>query len=192
MALAPGTRLGPYKVTAQIGMGGMGEVWCATDTNLGRQVAIKILPDAFAHDPERLARFEREAKTLASLNHPNIAHIYGLEKADGIRALVMELVEGLTLAERIAQGPIPLGDALPIARQIAEALEAAHQEGIIHRDLKPANPAPSRGYGHPRLSPDGTRIATSPSKKWTSGSGIWRERPSRASPSMPGMTPLPC
>ena len=117
----------------------MGEVWCATDTNLARQVAIKILPDAFAHDPERLARFEREAKTLALLNHPNIAIIHGLEKADGIRALVMELVEGSTLADRIAQGPIPIDEALPIAKQIAEALEGAHEQGIIHRDLKPAN-----------------------------------------------------
>jgi serine/threonine-protein kinase len=147
MALAPGTRLGPYQVTAQIGMGGMGEVWCATDTNLGRQVAIKILPDAFAHDPERLARFEREAKTLASLNHPNIAQIYGLEKTDRVRALVLELVEGPTLAERIAQGPIPLDDALPIARQLSEALEAAHEQNIIHRDLKPSNI---------KLRPDGT------------------------------------
>jgi hypothetical protein len=117
----------------------MGEVYRALDTNLGRQVAIKILPDAFAHDAERLARFEREAKTLAALNHPNIAQIYGLEKADGIRALVMELVEGPTLADRIAQGPIPVDDALPLAKQIAEALEAAHEQGIIHRDLKPAN-----------------------------------------------------
>jgi len=125
----------------------MGEVWCATDTNLGRQVAIKILPDAFAHDPERLARFEREARTLASLNHPNIAQIYGLEKTDGLRALVMELVEGPTLADRIASGPIPVDEALPIARQIAEALEAAHEQGIIHRDLKPANV---------KLRPDGT------------------------------------
>jgi hypothetical protein len=139
VSLSPGTRLGPYEVTAQIGAGGMGEVWCATDTNLGRQVAIKILPDAFAQDPDRLARFEREAKTLASLNHPNIAIIHGLEKTDGIRALVMELVEGPTLADRIAQGPIPIDEALPIAKQIAEALEAAHEQGIIHRDLKPAN-----------------------------------------------------
>jgi serine/threonine-protein kinase len=117
----------------------MGEVWCATDTNLSRQVAIKVLPDAFAQDPDRLARFEHEAKTLASLNHPNIAQIYGLEKTDSIRALVMELVEGPTLADRIAQRPIPVDEALPIAKQIAEALEAAHEQGIIHRDLKPAN-----------------------------------------------------
>jgi serine/threonine-protein kinase len=139
LALIPGTRLGPYEITAQIGVGGMGEVWCATDTNLGRQVAIKILPDAFAHDPERLARFEREAKTLASLNHPNIAIIHGLEKADGMRALVMELVDGPTLTDRIAQGPTPIEQALPIAKQIADALEAAHEQGIVHRDLKPAN-----------------------------------------------------
>src|SRR6187431_2009931 len=117
----------------------MGEVWCATDTNLGRQVAIKVLPDAFAQDPDRLARFEREAKTLGSLNHPNIAIIHGLEKADGVRALVMELVEGDDLSQRIAKGVIPTDDALPIAKQITDALEAAHEQGIIHRDLKPAN-----------------------------------------------------
>jgi len=117
----------------------MGDVYRATDTSLGRQVAIKVLPDAFAHDPERLARFEREAKTLASLNHPNIAIIHGLEKADGIRALVMELVEGPTLEDRIRRGAIPIEEALGIAKQIAEALEAAHERGIVHRDLKPAN-----------------------------------------------------
>jgi Tol biopolymer transport system component len=117
----------------------MGEVYRAFDSDLGRQVAIKVLPDTFVDDPERIARFEREAKTLAALNHPNIAQIYGLEKADGRRALVMELVEGPTLADRIANGPIPVDEALPIARQIAEALEAAHEHGIIHRDLKPAN-----------------------------------------------------
>jgi eukaryotic-like serine/threonine-protein kinase len=139
VALTAGARLGRYEITAQIGVGGMGEVWCATDTNLGRPVAIKILPDAFAHDPDRLARFEREAKTLASLSHPNIAIIHGLEVADGIRALVMELVEGPTLEDRIAQGPIPIDEALPIATQIAEALEGAHEQGVIHRDLKPAN-----------------------------------------------------
>ncbi len=147
MALQAGTRIGPFEVIGQIGAGGMGEVYRATDINLTRQVAIKVLPDTFANDPERLARFEREAKTLASLNHPNIAQIYGFERADpstssgqaGVRALVMELVEGPTLADRIAQGPIPVDEALPIARQIAEALEAAHEQGIIHRDLKPAN-----------------------------------------------------
>jgi len=139
MALTPGPRLGPYEVGAQIGVGGMGEVYRATDTNLGRQVAIKVLPDAVAQDAERLARFDREARTLATLNHPGIAQIYGVEKQDGQTALVMELVEGPTLADRIVQGAIPVDEVLPIAKQIAEALEAAHERGIIHRDLKPAN-----------------------------------------------------
>ncbi len=139
MPLTSGTTLGPYEVTAKIGEGGMGEVYRATDTSLDRQVAIKVLPDAFANDAERLARFEREAKVLASLNHPNIAQIHGLEQSGDTRALVLELVEGPTLQDRIAKGPIPLDEALPIARQIAEALEAAHEQGIIHRDLKPAN-----------------------------------------------------
>ena len=139
MALTPGTRLGPYEVSTPIGAGGMGEVYAATDVNLARQVAIKVLPDAVAADADRLARFDREARTLASLNHPNIALIYGIERAGGTTALVMELVEGLTLADRIAEGAIPIDEALPIARQIAEALEAAHEQGIIHRDLKPAN-----------------------------------------------------
>ena len=139
MSLSPGTRLGHYAVTALLGEGGMGQVWQATDTQLNRDVALKILPDAFAADPDRLARFEREAKVLASLNHPNIGSIYGLEEADGVKALVLELVEGPTLADRIAHGAMPIEDALPIARQIAEALEAAHEAGVIHRDLKPAN-----------------------------------------------------
>ena len=147
MALTPGTRLGPYEVTAQIGVGGMGEVYRATDTNLKRAVAIKVLPASVAADAERLARFQREAEVLASLNHPNIAHIHGLEKSASVTALVMELVEGPTLADRIAQGAIPLDEALPIATQIAEALEAAHQQGIVHRDLKPANI---------KVRPDGT------------------------------------
>ena len=134
-----GSRIAHYDVTALIGEGGMGQVYQATDTKLNRQVALKILPEAFATDPDRLARFEREAKVLASLNHPNIGHIYGLEEAEGQKALVLELVEGPTLAERIKQGPIPVDEALPIAKQIAEALEAAHEQGIIHRDLKPAN-----------------------------------------------------
>ncbi|HWI18113.1 MAG TPA: protein kinase [Vicinamibacterales bacterium] len=139
MSLAPGSRLGVYDITAPLGEGGMGQVWRATDSTLGRQVAIKILPDAFAADPERLARFEREAKTLASLNHPHIAGIYGFEKSSGMHALVMELVEGEDLSQRISRGPIAIDEALPIAKQIAEALEAAHDQGIIHRDLKPAN-----------------------------------------------------
>ena len=139
MPLTPGTTLGPYQVTAKIGEGGMGEVYQARDTKLDRDVALKVLPEAFTADPDRLARFEREAKVLASLNHPNIGTIYGLEEAEGVKALVLELIEGPTLADRIKQGAIPVDEALPIAKQIAEALEAAHEAGVIHRDLKPAN-----------------------------------------------------
>ena len=139
MPLNVGTRLAHYDVTALIGEGGMGQVYQATDTTFNRDVALKVLPDAFTADPARLARFEREAKVLASLNHPNIGAIYGLEKSGDTRALVLELIEGPTLADRIAQGPIPVDEALPIAKQIAEALEAAHEAGVIHRDLKPAN-----------------------------------------------------
>ena len=139
MALDAGTTLGPYEVTGLIGQGGMGEVYQARDTKLDRDVALKVLPEAFTSDPDRLARFEREAKVLASLNHPNIGTIYGLEEAEGVKALVLELIEGPTLADRIKQGPIPIDEALPIAKQIAEALEAAHEAGVIHRDLKPAN-----------------------------------------------------
>jgi serine/threonine protein kinase len=139
MPLTSGTRLGPYEILSAIGKGGMGEVYRARDTKLDRDVAIKVLPEEFASDPERLARFEREAKLLASLNHPNIAAIHGFEDADGVNALVLELVEGPTLAERIEQGPIPVDEAIAIAKQIAEALEAGHEAGVIHRDLKPAN-----------------------------------------------------
>jgi serine/threonine protein kinase len=139
MSLSPDTRLGHYDISALIGEEGMGQVYQATDTQLNRQVALKILPYAFAGDPDRLARFQREAQVLASLNHPNIAAIHGIEEAEGTRALVLELVEGPTLADRIAKGSIPVDEALPIAKQIAEALEAAHEAGIIHRDLKPAN-----------------------------------------------------
>jgi serine/threonine-protein kinase len=139
LALTPGTRLGPYEITAPLGAGGMGEVYRARDTKLDRDVALKVLPESFIHDPDRLARFQREAKVLAALNHPNIAHIHGLEESNGVRALVMELVEGEDLAQRLARGAIPIDEALPIAKQIAEALEAAHEQGIIHRDLKPAN-----------------------------------------------------
>ena len=147
MALTPGTRLGAYEVTAQIGEGGMGQVYRATDTRLKRQVAIKILPPSLAADPDRLARFQREAEVLASLNHPNIAGIYGLEESGGMTALVMELVEGDDLSQRLVRGAIPVDEALPIARQIADAVEAAHEQGIIHRDLKPANI---------KVRPDGT------------------------------------
>ena len=137
--LEPGARIGPYEIAGPIGVGGMGEVYRATDTKLKREVALKVLSEVFAADAERLARFQREAQILARLNHPNIAQIYGMEEAGGVNALVMELVEGPTLAELIARGPIPLDDALRIARQVAEALEAAHDHHITHRDLKPAN-----------------------------------------------------
>ena len=142
-----GRQLGPYQIVAKLGAGGMGEVYRARDTKLNREAAIKVLPELFAHDAERLARFTREAQTLASLNHPNIAQIYGVEESApstgsgqaGTLALVMELVDGEDLSEIIARGPVPVDDALQMARQIAEALEAAHDLGIIHRDLKPAN-----------------------------------------------------
>ena len=134
-----GQSIAHYHIQAKIGMGGMGEVYRATDSRLGRDVALKVLPEKFARDTERMVRLEREAKVLASLNHPNIASIYGLEESNGARALVMELVEGVTLAERIKKGPLPLAEALPIAKQIAEGLEYAHEHGIIHRDLKPSN-----------------------------------------------------
>ena len=147
MSLAAGTRFGPYEITGQLGSGGMGEVYRATDTNLKRAVAIKVLPDALAADAERLARFQREAEVLASLNHPHIAAIYGLERTAKTPALVMELVEGPTLADRIAEGPIRVAEAVSIAKQIADALDAAHEQGIVHRDLKPANV---------KVRPDGT------------------------------------
>ena len=156
MSLSPGDRLGHYVISTPLGAGGMGEVYRATDSRLGREVAIKVLPEAVATDPERLARFEREAKVLASLNHPNIATLFGLETVASSTEtetgtetvfLAMELVEGEDLSERIAQGPIPVKKAIEIARQIAEGLETAHIAGIVHRDLKPANI---------RITPDGT------------------------------------
>jgi len=137
--LEQGSHIGHYEVLEPIGRGGMGEVYRARDTKLGRDVAIKVLPEEFSRDEQRLARFEREAKVLASLNHPNIASIYGVEESDGVHALVLELVEGPTLADRIADGPISIEEAAAIAKQITEALEAAHERGIVHRDLKPAN-----------------------------------------------------
>ncbi len=144
MSLAPGTRLGPYEVTAQIGVGGMGEVYRGRDATLNRDAAIKVLPAALASDMERLARFKREAQVLASLNHPNIAHVYGFEGAtlpDGSTAhfLAMEMVEGEDLSERLKRGAIPVDETIAIAKQMAEGLEDAHEHGIIHRDLKPAN-----------------------------------------------------
>ena len=147
MKVQPGARLGPYEILAPLGAGGMGEVYRARDSRLGREVALKFLPADLADDPERHVRFEHEAKVLASLNHPNIAVLYGLEHVDGQHALVMELVEGEGLDERITRGRIPVDEAIPIALQIAEALEAAHDKGIVHRDLKPANV---------KVRPDGT------------------------------------
>src|SRR5919205_3206838 len=147
MSLGNGARLGPYEILSAIGAGGMGEVYRARDAKLNRDVALKILPAAVASDPDRLVRFHREAQVLASLNHPHIGAIYGFEDSGDTHALVLELVEGPTLADGIAQGPIPIDEAVAIAIQIAEALEAAHEQGIIHRDLKPANI---------KLRPDGT------------------------------------
>jgi len=134
-----GTRLAHYEITNHLGTGGMGEVYQASDSKLGRNVAIKLLPEAFAHDVDRAARFEREARVLASLNHPHIAAIYGIEESSSRKFLIMELVSGQTLADLIARGPIPAEEALRIAGQIAGALEAAHEKGVIHRDLKPSN-----------------------------------------------------
>ena len=168
MSLEPGRTLAQYRLAGRIGQGGMGEVWRATDTTLGRDVAIKILPAEFAADAERLARFEREAKVLASLNHANIAGIYGLHEHDGVRFLAMELVPGEDLAERLKQGSVPYSEAMEIAGQIAEALEAAHDQGIVHRDLKPANV---------RLTPEGKvkvldfGLAKALESPTTSGSG---------------------
>jgi serine/threonine protein kinase len=172
LTLAPGTRIGVYEVTAQIGEGGMGQVFRATDTRLKRQVAIKILPPSVAADAERLARFQREAEVLASLNHPNIPAIYGLEESPsagsgqaGVTALVMELVEGDDLSQHIARGAIPIDEALPIAKQIAEALEAAHEQGIIHRDLKPAN-VKVRADGTVKVLDFGLAKAMGPAEAW--------------------------
>ncbi len=142
-----GRGIGSYVIEAWLGSGGMGDVYRARDRHLHRQVALKVLPEIFALDPDRLERFKREAQVLASLNHPNIAAIHGFEQSEGLQALALELVEGRTLADRIAHGPMPIDEALPIARQIAEGLEAAHEQGIVHRDLKPSNVA---------VRPDGT------------------------------------
>src|SRR5215510_2797606 len=139
MTFTEGTKLGSYEILESLGSGGMGEVYRARDTRLKRDVAIKVLPEALAHDPDRLSRFQREAEVLAALNHPHIASVYDLATVESSRVLIMEFVGGESLAERIARGPLPLKDALEIAKAVAEALEAAHEKGIIHRDLKPAN-----------------------------------------------------
>src|SRR5438876_2023294 len=194
MPLASGARLGCYEILSPLGVGGMGEVYRAHDTKLNRDVAIKVLLPAVANDPERLARFQREAQVLASLNHPNIAHIHGLEESSGVRALVMELVEGEDLSQRIARGAIPLDEALPIAKQIAEALEAAHEQGIIHRDLKPAN-IKVRSDGIVKVLDFGLAKAMEPASAMSvnamtsptlsmhaTQAGMWRLRPSVPAP----------
>src|SRR5262252_8223947 len=139
MPLTPGTRLGAFEIVGELGAGGMGQVYRARDLKIGREVAIKILSDGFRSDQDRLARFEREARALGALNHPNIAAIYGFEEHDGITALILELVEGETIAVRLRRGPLSLREAIAIAKQIAQALQAAHERGIVHRDLKPGN-----------------------------------------------------
>src|SRR5215831_11938899 len=139
MSIEPGSRIGPYVIASSLGEGGMGVVYRAQDTRLQRDVAVKLLPEHFAKDPDRLSRFQREAQVLASLNHPNIAQIYGFEGVDGSGCIVMELVEGESLSERLKNGPLPIDEAIQIAKQVADALAAAHERGIVHRDLKPAN-----------------------------------------------------
>src|SRR5512144_1802970 len=163
-----GQTLGHYRVGEQLGRGGMGEVYAADDLSLDRKVALKFLPDAFTGDPERMARFEREAKVLALLNHPNIAAIYGLEQAEGKRFIVMGLVEGETLAQRLSKGALPIDEALGICKQIAEGLEAAHEKGVIHRDLTPATVMITEGasvkpldFGLAKALSDGTQMVDS-------------------------------
>jgi Tol biopolymer transport system component len=185
-ALAPGSRLGHYDILDSLGAGGMGEVYRATDTRLKRQVALKVLPSSIAADPERLARFQREAEVLASLNHPNIAGLHGIEESGGVKALVMELVEGPTLADRIAHGPIPVEEALTIARQIADALAAAHDRNIIHRDLKPAN-IKLRPDGEVKVLDFGLAKAMDPGSgigDQGSGKSILANSPTMTSPAM--------
>ena len=204
MPLPSGTRLGPYEIAAPLGAGGMGEVYRATDTSLGREVAVKVLPDAFAQDPERLARFEREARTLASLNHPNIAIVHGFEKTAAtaagqaaVHALVMELVEGEDLSQAIArlrtsgasagQAGMPLEEVLPIAKQIAAALEAAHEQGIVHRDLKPANVKVTPD-GHVKVLDFGLAKAMGPSDTGSSSGGARADLAHSPTITTPAMT----
>ena len=191
MLLAPGSRLGAYEVVGSLGAGGMGEVYRARDTRLNRDVALKVLPELFAADADRLARFTREAQTLAALNHPNIAHIHGLEEFPppgpgqaGVRALAMELVDGDDLSDIIRRGPLPLADALPIAAQIASALEAAHEHGIVHRDLKPAN-TKVRPDGTVKVLDFGLAKAASPALALSGGAPL--PSPTMTSPAMTAM-----
>ena len=179
MALESGSRLGPYEIVSPLGAGGMGEVYRARDPRLGREVAIKLLPDAFADDPERLARFEREAKLLASLQHANIAVLHGLEEAGGRRFLVMQCVEGESLAQRLARGPVPLAETLEVMGAIAAALEAAHESGIVHRDLKPGNVMVTPGGDVRVLDFGSPRAARARRRRRTRGS---RPRPRAPTP----------
>src|SRR4026208_2345991 len=176
--------MGAYEIVSLLGAGGMGEVYRARDTKLGRDVALKILPDSFAADPERLARFKREAQVLASLNHPNIGAIYGFEESNGIQALVLELGDGRTLADRPTDGTIPLREALGVAKQMADALEAAHAQGIIHRDLKPSN-VKVRDDGTVKLLVLGLARAVEPAG--TAASGSVSMSPTITSPAMTEM-----
>jgi serine/threonine-protein kinase len=163
-----GKKISHYSVAAKIGEGGMGEVYRASDTRLDRDVALKVLRQDFVSDEERMARFQREAQVLASLNHPNIATIHGFEEAEGVRCLVLEFIEGPALNEMIAQGPLPLEEALDIARQVADALEAAHERGIVHRDLKP---------GNIKVTPTGTVKVLDFGIAPHRGSHLWRRHP---------------
>src|SRR5262249_45466599 len=180
MDMTTGSRLGPCEILGALGAGGMGKVYRARDTKLGRNVALKILPESFTHDPERVARFRREAQVLAALNHPHIGAIYGLDEANGEQFLVLELVDGESLDKRIARGPIPVDEALTIARQIAEALEAAHEKAIIHRDLKPANIAVTKA-GQVKVLDFGLAKATDAS---SGTSGELANSPTITSPAM--------
>jgi serine/threonine protein kinase len=170
-----GKTLGPYQVVAKLGEGGMGEVYRATDTRLKRDVAIKVLPAAFTEDRERLARFEREAQLLAQLQHPHIASIFGIEESGGVRALVMELVDGPTLADRLEQGRLSIEESLAIARQLAEALEEAHERGIVHRDLKPQN-IEAAAEGKVKILDFGLAKAMDPAAGSAAAAATWRAR----------------
>jgi serine/threonine protein kinase len=170
-----GKTLGPYQVVAKLGEGGMGEVYRATDTRLKRDVAIKVLPAAFTEDRERLARFEREAQLLAQLQHPHIASIFGIEESGGVRALVMELVDGPTLADRLEQGRLSIEESLAIARQLAEALEEAHERGIVHRDLKPQN-IKAAAEGKVKILDFGLAKAMDPAAGSVAAAATWRAR----------------
>jgi eukaryotic-like serine/threonine-protein kinase len=189
MTMSPGDRLGVYEIASLLGAGGMGEVYRAKDHRLNRHVALKILPAAVASDPERLARFEREAQVLAALNHPNIAAIYGVEDSGGTPALVMELVEGETLADRLARGAVPLDEAIPIATQIAEAVEAAHEQGIIHRDLKPSN-ITVRSDGTVKVLDFGLAKALEP-RPSAASAPILTNSPTITSPALTDAVPVP-